>query len=112
DAALVWTLFFLSMIALPSLSPVLASAGARHPGIRARVHYARVISDLGSALTQILLIVPLLAHQAWLMADAGIRTLFRLFFTRRNLLQWTPAAQATIGLDPSVGAYFQWMAGA
>jgi cyclic beta-1,2-glucan synthetase len=112
DAALVWTLFFLGTIALPSLSPVLAAAGARHPGIRARVHFARILSDLGSALLQVLLIVTLLAHQAWLMADAVIRTLFRLFITRRNLLQWTPAAQARIGRDPTVGAYCRWMAGA
>jgi cyclic beta-1,2-glucan synthetase len=111
-AALVWTLFFLATIGLPSLSPVLASVGARHPGIRARVHFARVLSDLGGALLQILLIVTLLAHQAWLMADAVIRTLFRLFITRRNLLQWTPAGQATIGPDPSLGAYYRWMAGA
>ena len=112
EAALVWTLFFLATIGLPSLSPVLASVGARHPGIRARVHFARVLSDLGGALSQVLLIVTLLAHQAWLMADAVIRTLFRLFITRRNLLQWTPAAQATIGPDPSLGAYYRWMAGA
>ncbi|WP_340267159.1 GH36-type glycosyl hydrolase domain-containing protein [Sphingobium mellinum] len=112
EAAVVWTLFFLAMIALPSLSPVLAAAGARHPGIRTRAHFARTLSDLGSALSQILLIVILLAHQAWLMADAVIRTLIRLFITRRNLLQWTPAAQATIGSDPTIGAYYRWMAGA
>ncbi|HEY0957804.1 MAG TPA: glucoamylase family protein [Novosphingobium sp.] len=112
EAALVWTLFFLTMIALPSLSPVLAAAGARHPGIRARAHFARILSDLGSALSQILLIAILLAHQAWLMADAVIRTLLRLFVTRRNLLQWTPAAQATIGSDPTIGAYYRWMGGA
>ena len=112
DAALVWTLFFLATIGLPSLSPVLASVGARHPGIRARVHFARVLSDFGGALAQVLLIVTLLAHQAWLMADAVIRTLIRLFVTRRNLLQWTPGAQATIGPDPSLGAYYRWMAGA
>jgi cyclic beta-1,2-glucan synthetase len=112
EPALVWTLFFTATLALPSLSPVLASVGARHPGIRARVHFARILSDLGSALAQTLLIVTLLAHQAWLMADAVVRTLFRLFISRRNLLQWTPAAQATIGRDPSVGAYYRWMAGA
>jgi len=112
DAALVWTLFFLGTIALPSVSPVLASAAARHPGIRARVHFARVFSDLGGALLQALLILTLLAHQAWLMADAVLRTLFRLFITRRNLLQWTPAAQATIGSDPSLATYYRWMAGA
>jgi len=111
-AALVWTLFFLGTIALPSVSPVLASTWARHPGIRARVHFARVLSDLGGALLQALLIVTLLAHQAWLMADAVIRTLFRLFVTRRNLLQWTPASQATIGPNPTLGTYYRWMAGA
>ncbi len=112
NAALVWTLFLLGTIALPSLSPVLASVGARHPGIGARVHFARILSDLGKALAQILLIVTLLAHQAWLMADAVLRTLFRLFISRRNLLQWNPAAQATIGRHPSVAAYYRWMAGA
>jgi cyclic beta-1,2-glucan synthetase len=112
DAALVWTLFFLGTIALPSLSPVLGSAFARHPGIPARVHFARVLSDFGRVLAQIALLISLLAHQAWLMADAVIRTLVRLFVTRRNLLQWTPAAQATIGPDPTLGAYYAWMAGA
>src|SRR5688572_20720861 len=112
DAALVWTIFILAMIALPSLSPVLASLGARHPGIGNRAHFAGIMSDLGSALLQILLIVTLLAHQAWLMADAVIRTLVRLFVTRRNLLQWTPAEQAAIGPSPAVSAYYRWMAGA
>ena len=112
DAALVWTIFILAMIALPSLSPVLASLGARHPGIGNRAHFAGIMSDLGSALLQILLIMTLLAHQAWLMADAVIRTLVRLFVTRRNLLQWTTAEQAAIGPSPAVPAYYRWMAGA
>ncbi|WP_231382128.1 GH36-type glycosyl hydrolase domain-containing protein [Sphingobium indicum] len=112
EAALVWTLFFLATIALPSFSPVLAAVWARHPGIPARAHFARFLSDLGSAFSQTFLIIILLAHQAWLMADAVIRTLLRLFVTRRNLLQWTPAAQATIGRDPTLGAYYRWMAGA
>ena len=112
QGALVWTLFLLGTIALPSLSPVLVSAGARHPGIPLHVHLARVFSDLGGALAQVLLIVTLLAHQAWLLADAVIRTLVRLFITRRNLLQWTPAAQATIASDPTIGAYYRWMFGA
>ncbi len=41
--------------------------------------------------------VTFMAHQAWLMGDAIVRTLVRLFVTRRHLLEWVPAAQATIG---------------
>ena len=51
------------------------------------------------ALTLSALIVIFLAHQAWLMGDAIARTLCRLFVTRRHLLEWVAAAQATTGSD-------------
>ena len=59
-----------------------------------------------------MLMSPSLAHQAWLMSDAIIRTLFRLFITRHDLLEWTPAGQASIGRKPTLLAYYRWMAGA
>ena len=40
------------------------------------------------------MLVTLLAHQAWLMTDAIVRTLFRLFVSRRRMLEWVTAAQA------------------
>ena len=40
-----------------------------------------------------------LAHQAWLMVDAIVRTLARLYVTRRNLLEWVTAAQAKASRD-------------
>src|SRR6202034_2911411 len=63
-------------------------------------------ADLRIALTQGALVVTFLAHQAWLMGDAIARTLWRLFVSRRHLLEWTSAAQATIGrrLD-QLGSY-------
>ena len=35
-----------------------------------------------------------LAHQAWLMLDAIVRTLFRLVRQRRRLLEWVTSAQS------------------
>ena len=51
-----------------------------------------------------------LAHQAWLMGDAIVRTLVRLTMTRRRLLEWVPAAHAAFGPRPrafgaSIGAW-------
>ena len=43
--------------------------------------------------------ITLLAHQAWLMVDAIVRTLARLIVTRRSLLEWTTAAQAKASHD-------------
>ena len=45
----------------------------------------------------------LLAHQAWLMTDAIVRTLWRLYVTRRHLLEWTTAAQAKSGRAITLG---------
>ena len=70
------------------------------------------MADFRVACLQSLLIVAFLAHQAWLMSDAIIRTLFRLFITRHDLLEWTPAGQASIGRNPTLLAYYRWMAGA
>jgi cyclic beta-1,2-glucan synthetase len=47
----------------------------------------------------------MLAHQASLMADAVVRTLGRLYVTRRRLLEWVPAAQAGYGVDRRLGAF-------
>ena len=35
-----------------------------------------------------------LPYQAWVNADAAVRTLYRLFISRKNLLEWTTAAEA------------------
>ncbi|MES1972917.1 MAG: glucoamylase family protein [Pseudomonadota bacterium] len=112
NAALIWTMFLLWTLALPGLAPILAFSVARHPGIRTGAQLRTIASDLAVALPKLLLNIALLAHQAWLMADAVTRTMVRLFVTRRNLLQWTPAAQATIGSNPTLFVYFRWMAGA
>ena len=46
------------------------------------------------------------------MGDAIARTLFRLFVTRRHLLEWVPAAQAAIGRRLDLVGFYRRMAGA
>jgi cyclic beta-1,2-glucan synthetase len=111
-AAIVWTVFVSGAIVLPSFVPAVAGIAPRHAGLSLRSHFRAVGSDFRLALAQSLLITAFLAHQAWLMGDAIVRTLFRLLVSRRNLLEWTPAAQATIGREPTTLAYYRWMAGA
>ena len=93
-AAAIWTGFVLAAIALPTLIPVLAGIVPRRSGISIRSHLRTLGTDLRLALSQTTLLVAFLAYQAWLMTDAIARTLFRLFVTRRRLLEWTTAAQA------------------
>ena len=84
-------------IALPALLPVIAAIVPRR-GIVARSHLRALVHDLALACAQIALLVTFLAHQAWLMTDAILRTLYRLVVSRRNLLEWVTAAQAQLSV--------------
>jgi len=111
EQSLAWTAFLLSTIVLPTLIPVVGALLPRHSGIKARSHLRSLGGDLRLALTLSLLQITFLAHQAWLMGDAIGRTLVRLFVTRRHLLEWVPAAQATIGPRLDLFGFYRWMAG-
>ncbi len=112
QAALVWTIYVVATITLPILIPIVGAIFPRHAAIGMRSHLRALFADLRLALTLAALQITFLAHQAWLMADAIARTLVRLFVTRRNLLEWVPAAQARLGSGLEILAFYRWMAGA
>jgi cyclic beta-1,2-glucan synthetase len=109
-AAAVWTVFIMLTIAIPTLLPVLGALKPRNTGVTLRSHLRALGRDVGLAMSQTALLIVFLAHQASLMTDAILRTLFRLFVTRRNLLEWVPAAQASSEL--SLAAFYRRMDGA
>ena len=110
NAALIWTFFVLATIALPTMIPILFTP--RRPGITARSQLRALRGDLGLALGLWSLHTAFLAHQAWLMADAIGRTLVRMFVTRRHLLEWVPAAQATTKSLLSLAGFYRRLVGA
>ncbi len=95
----IWTSFVLACIAIPPFLPVLTGLIPRRRGISKRSHARAVSTDLVLAAAHVGLTVTLLADQAWLMTDAIVRTLCRVYVTRRKLLEWVTAAQAKSGFD-------------
>ena len=110
-AALLWTLFILATIALPTLVPVIAAVAPWRPGVSLASHGRALAHDLATALALSGLLITFLAHQAWLMGDAISRTLWRLCASHRHLLQWVPAAQATRSRRLGLGGSFRSMSG-
>lgn len=98
-AALVWTGFILLTVALPTILPVIAALVPRHAAITTRSHFSALASDIANAASQTVLLVAFLPHQAWLMLDAIGRTMYRLFVSRRRLLDWTTSAQSNSRRD-------------
>ncbi len=111
-AALLWSAFIIATIAMPALLPVFAAIVPGRAGITARSHLRALRKDAWLAATQTGLLVAFLAPQAALMMDAIGRTLFRLFVSRRNLLQWVTAAQASLSFRLTLPGAYRRMAGA
>ena len=89
-----WTAVLIVGIGLPSLLPVYIVVTDRTGHLRRASERRALRHDLWIACLQWALTLGLLADRAWWMGDAIVRTIIRLTITRRNLLDWTTAAQA------------------
>ena len=107
----VWAGFAILTISIPPLLPFLAGLRPLRIGTSRRSHLRAVFGDLFLAVSQIGLTITCLAYQAWLMTDAIVRTLVRMFITRKNLLEWVTAAQAKHAADLEISGIFKQMAG-
>ena len=102
-----WIGLVVGSVAIPTVIPVLDGLLPRRRGISKRSHLQAVGHDISVALSQTLLDLTMLAHQAWLMVDAVVRTLGRLYLTKRNLLEWVTAAQAGHRADLRLRVFYR-----
>ncbi len=105
-----WTAFIVAAMTIPAALPVIAGLPTRRPGIAKRSHIRATATDAVAAAAHLFFGITFLAHRAWTMIDAAVRTLGRLMITRRKLLQWTTAADARAGRPRTQGAYYRKMA--
>jgi cyclic beta-1,2-glucan synthetase len=111
QSAWVWSGFILTTIAIPSLLSFVIGLYPRRSGIALRTHFRGAGTDLKLAARQIVLTVTFLVHQAWLMTDAILRTLGRLVFTHKRMLEWVTAAQAEDAYTCNLTGMYRRMAG-
>lgn len=111
ESARIWTGFVLLPFAVSAFLPLVARVMPHSSGVTAGSHFRAFRLEFGIASLQFGLQVALLAHQAWLMVDAIVRTLSRLY-RRRQLLEWVTAAAA--GSDRELGSagFYRRMLGA
>ncbi|HXH62854.1 MAG TPA: hypothetical protein VNG95_01655, partial [Gemmatimonadales bacterium] len=107
-----WTAFVAGIIAVPPLLPVLAGVWPRTAGVSKRSHIRAVARDFRSAAGQMSLTLAMMAHQAWLMSDAVLRTLARIYVTHRRLLAWKTMVRAASLVPITRRGIYRRMAGA
>ncbi len=100
QALLILLLFFgLTFDVVNSLFP-------SNPEVTPSGHFASTARDAAFASAQVALRIIFIAHVAWSMLDAILRTLHRLFVSRRKLLEWRTASQAAkSGANTAAGYY-------
>ncbi|MBS1102926.1 glycosyl transferase [Gluconobacter sp. Dm-62] len=110
--AFVWTTCIVATVAIPAVLPLLIDMFRFRQGETLDSYLALLGTDLKRTVLTTALCLVFLADQACLMGDAIVRTLARVFVTRRHLLQWVTAAQAAEAPRESVMGYVRQMGGA
>jgi cyclic beta-1,2-glucan synthetase len=112
ESALVWSAFIVFFATLPALLPVFGGLLPDRADVPLANHLRAVGTDLGIAVAQVTLMTTFLAHQACLMIDAIVRTLYRLLVSHRHMLDWVTAAQARSDSRRAPVDWYRDMAGA
>jgi len=111
EAAWLWTGFVLLPFAISAFLPLVARVMPHSSGATAGSHFRAFRLEFGVASLQFGLQLAFLAHQAWLMVDAIVRTLSRLY-RRRQLLEWVTAAAASSVRELDLIRFYRRMLGA
>jgi cyclic beta-1,2-glucan synthetase len=106
-SSLIWTLIIAALMAAPLISEVLSllTRTAARPSTAVLV-LLNSPSGLMQQTAHWLVSLLLLPYQSWILLDAICRTLFRVLFSRRHLLEWTAAAHVHRRLGSRSGLSF------
>jgi cyclic beta-1,2-glucan synthetase len=104
-----WTVLALLAIAAPWIISLILAV-VRPPLDRSwRAYYGAVRHDAATSAKQVALAITFLPHQAWVCADAIVRTLWRLLVSRRRFLEWQTASVAELTVSSSSAAAWRTM---
>ena len=104
-----WSLFAIITIAFPVYLHVTTSLLIHPRGIPWTSHFWSVWGDVRTNTAQVALSIVLLPHQAYLMTDAIVRTIYRKLISRKKLLEWVTAADAERAARHDLAAVIRFM---
>ena len=108
-SSLVWLGLAVVTITFPTITYLLGGILAKNYHLMEGAKGQTVITGARSSLYQAGLQFIFIAYHAFLMTDAVIRTLVRVFITRKNLLEWIPAADLEALMKSDLRTYFKKM---
>ncbi|MFD1880478.1 GH36-type glycosyl hydrolase domain-containing protein [Paracoccus pacificus] len=89
-----WQLGLVLLMLFPRLLNVALGAATAERGISISYKLRRLLDETGKVLTEVFLRIAFALDRAVAMADAVVRSLYRMAISRRKLLEWTSASEA------------------
>ena len=105
-----WSLYILALGIIPPLLPAISGAIPRTMPLTVKSRVRSSLNDFGQVAALTFANFLFLGHQAGVMVDAVVRTLYRLVVSRSNLLEWTTAAQSEAGHKQGLVSTYSLMA--
>lgn len=106
-SAWIWTAAAFGILAFPIYITLSSDILNRPARVRWKLYIDKVRTNLKINSVQALFVVIILPGQAVLQLDAILRTLWRLRFSRKRLLEWTTASQTESTSPNSLTAYLK-----
>jgi cyclic beta-1,2-glucan synthetase len=105
--ALLWPLFLPLVVLFPAYFSLADSMISRSRKVSLWSQVPEILRDFRTDSVRGLFNVALLPHQAFVMSDAIVRTLWRMTVSRRHLLEWVTAAEAEQGVGRTPAAFWR-----
>ena len=104
-----WTLAALALMLFPTYFRFVLTVVTARIAVLGAHFWKNLLGDLVTEHSRFFFRLTFLCHQTLVSVDAVVRTLVRLKFTHKKLLQWETAADAEVGTGESlVDVYLRW----
>ncbi|MBB1251563.1 glycosyltransferase family 2 protein [Rhizobium sp. G21] len=107
--AALWQLGLIIAFYVGPIVSLFAGIVPRQVGVTPEIHARILVDDLVDIIAQIGLHVAFMAHNAALMVDAISRTLVRLLFSRRHLIEWKTTLEIASSTSSDLKGFYRLM---
>lgn len=106
---LIWTMAVLGITAYPIYSSFSTEIFNRPPRVQWKLYLGKIRSDIKINTIRAAITFIVMPHQAYTSMDAILRTLWRRYVSRVNLLEWTSSSQTETQTSNDLFIYWEKM---
>ncbi len=103
------TFFLLAVVGAVPLLALLGDLVRKPTDLPVRAHLSVTTNALGKSLAQFVCTFVFLPYEAYVCADAIVRTITRMLWTKTRMLEWKTSSDATLGANTDLTSFFRTM---